>query len=191
VESLRKDVRALISVARMDAGRVNVMADDLLDIARLEASDALELEPVPSGELVRKTVTLLEPMAAASGITLQAEVEPGLPVASADGRRLARALENLLRNAIDHATSQVQVAIARDELGLRFEVRDDGPGLPEHDGKVDLEHLDGRRARDDSAGLGLLVTRRVAEAHGGRIGAYNLPSGGAAVWFAIPLHSAV
>ena len=55
------------------------------------------------------------------------------------------------------------------------------------DGKVDIGELRGRRGRDDSAGLGLTVSQRVAEAHGGEIGAYNLDSGGAAVWFSVPL----
>ena len=75
----------------------------------------------------------------------------------------------------------------RDDDRLRFEVHDDGPGLPEIDGRVDLSSLGRQRNRVDSAGLGLLVTRRVAEAHGGDLGAFNLDAGGAAVWFTIPL----
>jgi signal transduction histidine kinase len=51
---------------------------------------------------------------------------------------------------------------------------------------VDVARLAGRSRRTDSAGLGLTVTQKVAEAHGGTIGAYNFSEGGAAVWFTIP-----
>ena len=73
-------------------------------------------------------------------------------------------------------------------IDVRFEVLDDGPGLPETNGVVALETLASRQGQaGDSAGLGLVVTRRVAEAHRGRVGAHNRESGGASVWFDIPV----
>jgi signal transduction histidine kinase len=179
----------LVAVARLDADRVNALADDLLDIARLEASDSLDLEPVPPGELVRGTVTALGPLAQAGGVELVADLAPGLPIPDADGRRMARALENLVRNAIHFARSRVEVRAREADGRLRLEVRDDGEGLPEQDGEVLWETLRGHRSREDSAGLGLLVTERVAQAHGGDVGAHNLPEGGGAVWLDIPIHA--
>lgn len=183
----RAELSELVAVARLDADRVHALADDLLEIARLDARESLVLEPVPPGELLREAVRELGPMADAAGKALRAEVPANLPVLDADGRRLLRALENLLRNALEHASSRVSAHVIRDERGVRFEVRDDGPGLPEIDGEVQLRKLADRRAgRPDSAGLGLVVTRRVAEAHGGDIGAHNPDGGGAVVWFRLP-----
>ena len=124
----------LLTVARMDADRVQAMADDLMEIARLEAGDALTLEPVPPGELVRQAVKELGPIAQAKGLKLEASVAPALPILSADGRRLMRAMENLLRNATQYAKQRIEVlaTVCGDEL--RFEVRDDGTGLPEENG---------------------------------------------------------
>lgn len=195
----RDDLRELLSVARMDGGRVHTLADDLLEIARLEAGDRLLLEPVPPGELVSQAVMQLTPLAQQRGIQLDVNVTTHLPVLNADGRRLMRAIENLVRNAIQHAKLTVEVTAARSEDGVRFEVRDDGPGLPKQPdflsylrrrgGEVRLSELAGRGSRPDSAGLGLVVAQRVAEAHGGSIDAYNVSRGGAAFSLDIPLKS--
>ena len=60
-------------------------------------------------------------------------------------------------------------------------------GSPESAGRIEWEELGERRSRPDSAGLGLVVVRKVAALHGGRSGAENPVDGGAAVWFEIPL----
>ena len=186
-EKLKRDVAELFSVAKMDALRVQALADDLLEIARLEAGSGLDLEPVPPGELVRQTVRALSPLAEVRGVELRAEVDPGLPTLQADGRRLMRAVENLLKNAVHHAERSVQVRATLAGGKLLLEVRDDGAGLPEENGTVVLSRLSGQRSRENSSGLGLVVAERVARAHGGRIGARNLADGGAAVWLALPL----
>ncbi|MFH0944570.1 MAG: winged helix-turn-helix domain-containing protein [Planctomycetota bacterium] len=185
-EQLKRDLAELFAVAKMDALRVQALADDLLEIARLEAGSGLDLEPVPPGELVRQTVRALSPLAEVRGVELKAEIAPGLPTVQADGRRLMRAVENLLKNAVHHATRSVQVRASHAGGRLLLEVRDDGPGLPEENGAVILNRLPGLRSRRDSAGLGLVVAERVARAHGGRIGARFLPGGGAAVWLELP-----
>ena len=193
----RNQLRELMSIAKLDSDRVHVLADDLLEIARLDAGDQLRLEPVPPGEIVRQAVRSLEPLAAQRGVTLEVEVTSRLPVLQADGRRLMRAIENLIRNAIQHARSSVEVLAMLSENCVRFEVRDDGAGLPKQPGfleflrkkssDVRLTELAKRRSRADSAGLGLVVTQRVAEAHRGVVDAYNLSRGGAAFWLDIPI----
>ncbi|MCP3980639.1 MAG: HAMP domain-containing histidine kinase [bacterium] len=183
-------LRGLLQVARLDAGRVQALADDLFEIARLDAGDELQLESVPPGELVRKAARGLQPLAAQRELDLRVEVAQGLPELTADGRRLMRAIENLMRNAIQHADGQVVVAAGAENGCVVFRVDDDGPGLGDIAGAVRWELLRDQKSRRDSAGLGLVVTRRVAEAHDGSVGAANRPTGGASVWFSIPLGSA-
>jgi signal transduction histidine kinase len=176
-----------LQVARHDAVRLAELIEDLLDIARLEADDTLVVEPVPPGELARQATRGLSALAQRAGVELVVEVDPGLPLLSADGRRLMRALENLLRNALHHARERVVLHAEAVDEGVRFSVEDDGHGLPVNDrGQVNLEGLADRRSRPDSAGLGLVVVRKVAEAHDGRVGAENADHGGARVWFEIP-----
>ncbi len=183
----REQLSEVIGVARMDAERMGILTEDLLEVARLDAHASLSLEPVPPGELVRQAVRGLGLMAEAHGISVSSSIEPGLPTPLADGRRLIRAIENLMRNAIQHAQSSVVVQAGPIPGGVRFEVQDDGPGVPETDGVVVLEELRHLHSRRDSAGLGLEVAEKVALAHGGRIGAYNREAGGAAFWIEVPV----
>ena len=177
----------LLHVMRIDAERVNALADDLLDIARLGSEAQLTKEPVPPGELVRHAVTEFGPMAQKAELRLSGKATPGLPILSADGHLLLRALENMLRNALRHARTQVELVASGQRDCVRFEVRDDGPGFRSTNGVVDLEQLANRRERAGSAGLGLVVVRRVAEMHQGQVGANNAPEGGGVVWFEIPV----
>ena len=174
----RSGVMEAITVAHQDGRRLQLLVDDLFELARLDARDDLVLEPVPPGELVRHAVRGLKPMAEAQGIALKANVEPSLPLIRADGRRLMRALENLLRNAIQYGESKAELIATYREGDLIFEVQDDGPGLPEKDGMIVLEDSTKKPRKPDSAGLGLIVTARVATAHGGSLGGRNLPGGG-------------
>jgi len=187
-EALHGEMRELVNSARLDADRVATLAEDLLDIARLDADDSLSLEPVPPGEIVRQAREGLRHLADARGVSLRAEVAANLPILMADGRRLMRAMENMLRNGIQFARSEMVLSASLIHGQLRFEVRDDGPGFPatNDEGVVDIDALAGQLSRSDSAGLGLAVTRRVAEAHGGTLGACNLPEGGGAIWIDIP-----
>jgi signal transduction histidine kinase len=182
----RSGVYEAITVTKQDGNRLQTLVDDLFELARLDANEELMLEPVPPGELVRQTVRGLRPMAEAEGIELKAIVAPSLPTISADGRRLMRGLENMVRNAIHFGRNHVDVIVACEGDYLKFEVRDDGPGLPVKEGQVFLGHAIGQPRRPDSAGLGLIVTHRVATAHGGRLAGANLPKG-ASVWIEIPI----
>lgn len=196
-ELSRADLTEMLSVAKLDGDRVQLIADDLLEIARLEAGDRLQLEPVPPVELVRQAARGMKPWAEQKGIEIKLDAAAYLPMLQADGRRLMRAIENLIRNALQYANSEVTVLAMLSETNVRFEVRDDGRGLPKDPAFLHslrqktadkrLRDLAKRRSRADSAGLGLTVAQRVAEAHGGKVDAYNLSSGGAAFLIEIPV----
>jgi signal transduction histidine kinase len=162
---------------------MRTLTDDLLDIARLDTEKALALEPVPPGEIARETKAIMGGFAEEKSCTLDVIIERGLPTIEADGSRLLRALENLVRNALEHADSRVELQVLAIQNGIAFEVRDDGPGLPlEEGGEVNFTSLAGLRSRPDSAGLGLTVVRKVAEAHGGRLSARNQENKGGALF---------
>ena len=200
-DTRRATMQHLLGTARMDVDRFEVLTLDLLDLARLDADDSMILEPVPPGELARNAAAGMRVLAEVQGRTLQVKVAPRCPELFADGRRMLRALENLLRNAIQHSERRIDLRVERTldngRVAVRFSVDDDGQGLPtKPDGTVDVTNLGVHKSRDDSAGLGLVVARRVAEAHGGQIGAYNRPASeptperpnaGGTVWFEVPV----
>ncbi len=184
----REAVLEMVNAARHDRQRMQMLVEDLFELARLDAHERLNLEPVPPGELIRQTTRGMRPMAQESGIELKSDVSPALPTVRADGRRLMRALENLTRNAIHFARSEVTLSAQLEGEHIKLLVLDDGPGFPEADGKILLELTESHPRRPDSAGLGLVVVRRVAEAHGGELGGENRDEGGARVWVRIPVN---
>lgn len=194
------ELERMLSVASEDALRVSNLATDLLEIARLETEPTLRREAVLPLEIAESTLRLLEPLAEERHIRVELESDGQLPELEADGRLICRALENLVINSLEHAQSRVQVKVSRARDGVRFAVRDDGQGLGAEglgaEG-LDAEGQDGRgdelsfadlrrvRSRADSAGIGLMVTQRVASIHGGRTGVSKCEGGGAEVWFEV------
>ena len=98
-------------------------------------------------------------------------------------------MENLVKNAIQHASSKVSISLEANTNQFRFIVDDDGEGLPERDGEVILVAKGKNPDKQDSSGLGLIVTRKIVEAHGGTLSGLNHPDGGARVVIALPIES--
>ena len=103
----------------------------------------------------------------------------------ADVRLFQRAVENLLRNAVQHARTRVVLELAQDEAGLHVTVHDDGPGIPDDlrdQVKLPFFRLEPDRGRQTGgAGLGLAIVNRIVERHGGQLAIGASPFGGAAV----------
>lgn len=183
----------LLSATRIDTSRIRALTEDLLEIGRLEIGDKLVLEPIPAGELIHQTTTALLPLAQDRHKELHSLIPEDLPTFQGDGRRLARALENLVVNSLQHAKVRVDVEVVWEGGWLRYVVKDDGPGFPNgtdrlrtSEESIPVCELTAHRSRPDSAGLGLQVASRVARAHDGSIGARNLPEGGAEIWLRLP-----
>lgn len=172
------DLRSAIDVALADADRVAQLARDLLDAARLDLPNQLDLEPLLVAELVTRVGEELAPLAAKSGLSLRVAPAAGLPTVTGDGRRLLRVLENLVRNAIEHAHEHVEVRATSLANGVRVEVLDDGPGL-----LAKPSANDARRA--DAAGLGLQIARRILAAHGSGLELGDRPEGGCCSHFVL------
>jgi signal transduction histidine kinase len=147
--------------ARRQTDRLTALAEDLLDLGRLDADVSLSSEPVELGELAGTIAGEIVVAADAAGVAL--EVEAPAPVwAQGDPRAIARVMRILLENALRHgAPPGSTVTIAVDTAGddARVRVRDEGPGVPE----ADRERVFGRFERGATAGsgfgLGLAIAR--------------------------------
>lgn len=182
----RQQLRAIRNASQQMAGLIQ----DLVEVAALESgSAALSPEPVTPGELVAGAVELFEEMAAQRGLTLRAEVAPELPAIEADRARVLRILSNLLGNALKFtpAGGTVTVCAAPAEGGVRFSVADTGPGVaPQHLPHLFDRYWQARRGEKQGLGLGLAISRGIADAHGGRIWAESEPGKGATFHFILP-----
>ncbi|MFE5959141.1 sensor histidine kinase [Streptomyces rubiginosohelvolus] len=170
-----------------DTVRLQVLAADLLLLARLDAGEKPGGGTVELGALVREEVS----QRTGDRIAVAVEVpEGGAFEVNGSRGQLSRVVGNLLDNAQRHAEGSVVVSVAADGRGVRVEVRDDGAGVPEDERERIFERfvrLDDARSRDDGgAGLGLAIARDVAARHGGTLTVHRAAEGGAAFRLWLP-----
>jgi two-component system, OmpR family, sensor kinase len=166
--------------------RMGRLVNDLLLLARASRPDFLEPQTIDLDDLTR------ELFAKASALAERdwrlASVGSGRIVA--DRQRLTQALMNLSQNAVAHTHEGDAVELGSALAGgsVRLWVRDTGPGVPEDEQARIFERfvrLNGSHA-GEGAGLGLAITRAVAEAHGGRVELDSRPGAGARFTVVIP-----
>ncbi|WP_371630619.1 HAMP domain-containing histidine kinase [Streptomyces sp. NBC_00341] len=155
-----------------DTVRLQVLAADLLLLARLDAGERPGNARLELGALVREEVSQRTGDRIPVAVVVSAPEPGGLEVTGSRGQ-LARVIGNLLDNAQRHAVSSVTVEVRAERGGAVVAVTDDGAGVPESERTRIFERfvrLDDARARDDGgAGLGLAIARDVATRHGGRL----------------------
>ena len=169
-------INIILDVARIEAGRFDM------------ASDRVEVE-----RLVLDCLRQVNAAAQAAEISLATDLHPGLPMLRADERRLAQVLNHLLSNALKFtgAGGVVTVGAEIDRLGdLVISVTDSGIGIAESDIERAFEpftQLDSTLARRfEGAGLGLYMSRALAEGHGGRLRLHSRPGVGTTAELRLP-----
>ena len=164
--------------------------EDVLALARLGAgADRPREGAVALEALCEAALDPIRAVALRKGIALSHACPPGLWLG--DERRLRQVLINLVGNAAKFTErGAVRLTVAPIAGGLRFEVADTGPGVPETLREAIFEPF---RQADDSPtrahgglGLGLAIARELVTAMGGRIGVESAPGGGALFWFETP-----
>jgi signal transduction histidine kinase len=183
-----EDVRRVEQLVRTEAVRMERLVDDLLVLARADEREFLRRRPVDLGPFCHELVDGFRPTAARR-FELVSIPDGEL---DADPDRLAQALRNLVRNAIEHTAAGGLVRLGASSAGGRVTifVEDDGPGIPaeQRERVFDRFHrTDSSRTRArGGAGLGLAIVSAIAEAHGGRVAAGESPEGGAHVEIELP-----
>lgn len=160
-----------------DAARVGGLAEQLLDLQRIDAGGKL-FERVDLVGLCQGVVADLAPMAIAQGYELSLESEVDQEYVTGDAAAIERALVNLVQNAIEHAGRKGDIVV-RVERGGRIEIIDQGPGVPQAERETIFEPFHRLNRRDSGAGLGLSLVRQIMERHGGNVSVIDTPYGGA------------
>jgi signal transduction histidine kinase/ActR/RegA family two-component response regulator len=187
----RTYVQAVVSSGNSLLGLI----EDILDFSKIEAGRFdIEPEPVPLREFAENLVELMASRAFAKGIGIGLHIGPGVPAAvMADPLRLRQALLNLLGNAVKFTLKGgvvLEISMEGDSA-LLLTVRDSGPGIPLREQERIFEEFEQADAsstrRHSGAGLGLAITRRIAEAMGGSVTLESRKGNGAAFTLRIPV----
>jgi len=185
--------KEITSTIRLSAGQALEIVNDVLDVAKAESDRvALRLETLDVGALLREIKPTIEGLAVAGEIRLELEAPKSL-LASADRVRVREIVLNLADNAVKYTPrgGTVRIAAAAEGDWISIAIADTGLGIPHEAGErifepfyrvPGTEPMHGR----NSSGLGLVLTRRLVEAHGGVIH-YHCPfEGGTVFTFTLP-----
>jgi signal transduction histidine kinase/CHASE3 domain sensor protein len=168
------------------------LVTDILDLSRIEAGRIdLRHEEFAAKEAISEVLSVTRPLAEAKKIEFRSEVLPTL-VAYGDRTRFKQILYNLLSNAVKFtpAAGRVQVSADPDYGEIRFRVSDTGIGIPREQQTAIFEEFTQVAPTPsgvkEGAGLGLTITKRIVELHGGRIWVESTPGEGSRFFFTMP-----
>ncbi|WP_447977748.1 PAS domain-containing protein [Candidatus Nitrospira bockiana] len=182
-----------LSRVQCNIDRLTRLINDLLDLSRIEAGRVeLNLTLVQLPEFLADVLEVFEPMTRAKGLTLLAEYARTPLLVEVDRDKLNQVLTNLLQNAIKFTPAGGRVLVRMEPEGgwVRFCVEDTGCGIPECElPRVFEGFYRGESVRPDQrgAGLGLAISKSLAELHGGRIWVESRVGLGSRFSFTIPI----
>lgn len=170
------------------------LIDDVLDLSRIEAGRIMiSPEPVGVNEVLLEVQQTLEPMAQRAGIQLEVATAPhALSQVKADRTRFKQILLNFGSNAIKYGRSggRLELTVEAVDKNLRLTVKDDGIGIPlEKQDKIfqPFQRAGQEAGPIEGTGIGLSITRRLAELMGGSVGFRSQPGVGSEFWVELPL----
>ncbi|MEP6694312.1 MAG: GAF domain-containing protein [Chloroflexota bacterium] len=168
------------------------LINDILDLSKIEAGRMeLDLSTFALRDALESGITIVRERAARHGIELSVAVASDVGAIEADERKVKQILYNLLSNAVKFTPDggRVEVNVRADNGDVRVEVRDTGIGVAAADQERIFEEFRqvGRERSREGTGLGLTLTKRFVELHGGRIWLESTPGKGSTFTFTLPL----
>jgi len=173
------------------------LINDILDITKIDAG-AMEVTPEQfhPREMIDATVNMLSAQFREKQLTTKIRTSKEVESISGDLRKCKQILLNLLSNALKYTPpgGEIRVTTERHNTGfIRVSVTDTGVGIPEEEqGKIFSEFHQADRVRDEQlggTGIGLALTRRLVELHGGSIGVKSKVGEGSTFWFTLPIQT--
>jgi signal transduction histidine kinase len=171
------------------------LINDVLDLSKVEAGQVeLEVAPFSLREALERGVVMVRERAMTDGVEVALAADPEVNVVEGDERRIRQVIFNLLSNAVKFtpAGGAVDVSAAQVDGEVRVSVADTGPGLAPEDHERIFEEFQQTEAgieQREGTGLGLALSKRLVELHGGRIWVDSELGKGSTFVFTLPARS--
>ena len=181
----------LLQACKEDCERLERLMRDLLDLSRIEAGkSAPQLAPVRVSDLVSASTEGLRPQVEAKGLSFVSDVPAQLPFVFADRGQIERVITNLVSNAVRHTDrgGEIRLSAVQRQGHVAISVKDTGHGIPpEYLAHIFEKFVRVPDAPSGDAGLGLAISKRIVEAHGGKIVVQSEIGRGTMFTFTLPV----
>ena len=184
------------SIIRKESERLTALINNILDFSRIEAGrKEYDFRETDIAELVRNTLDSYRFQIEQQGFALDEQIDSGIPTVKVDREAIARALVNLVNNALKYSQNEkfLGVRLYRDKGLLKLEVSDRGIGIERHEQARIFEKFyrtgDPLVHNTKGSGLGLSLVRHITRAHGGEVEVESIPGRGSKFTLTLPLAS--
>jgi signal transduction histidine kinase len=185
-------------IIRKESERLTALITNILDFSRIEAGrKEYEFRPTDIGDLVRNTLDSYRYQIEQQGFAFEESIDPNLPPVRVDREAIARALVNLVNNALKYSADEkfLRVKLYRTNGFVKLEVVDRGIGITRREQSKIFEKFyrtgDPLVHNTKGSGLGLSLVRHITHAHGGEIAVESTPGKGSKFTLSLPLSSPV
>ena len=194
-ENIPAQTREFVSIIANESQRMSRMINTFLSVTQLQRKDKQEVLKIPLrlDEVVRETITSLQPTAKKKRIRLIEQPAHRIPPVAADKSLITQAVKNLVNNAIKYSPERttVTVSTALEAESVRVCVEDRGYGIPAESKERVWDKFyrvvrEGQEKDEESTGLGLSFVREVVEQHGGRVDLDSEEGRGSRFSFTLP-----
>ncbi len=194
-ETVPAQAREFVSIIANESQRMSRMINTFLSVTQLQRKDKQEVLKIPLrlDEVVRETITSLQPVAKKKRIRLIEQPAHRIPPVAADRSLITQAVKNLVNNAIKYSPERttVTVSTALEAEAVRVCVEDRGFGIPAEAKERVWDKFyrvvrEGQEKDEESTGLGLSFVREVVEQHGGRVDLDSEEGRGSKFSFTLP-----
>jgi signal transduction histidine kinase len=184
-----------LKIAIQHCERLSNLVNELFELAKLDSSEIqVRYEPFNNSELAHDVVQKFDLAAKEKQLSIQIDLDPGLPFVNADIAMIERVIENLLENAVRHtpAGGSIRLTFSPQNTDIAVGVSDTGCGIPGEDLPFIFDRFY-RREKPGAgnlgySGLGLAIARRILELHEKSIRVESTPGSGTTFTFLLPAH---
>jgi len=181
-------------IIRKESERLTALINNILDFSRIEAGHKeYEFRQTDIGDLVRNTLDSYRYQIEQQGFAFEESIDPDLPPVRVDREAIARALVNLVNNALKYSADEkfLGVKLYRANGAVKLEVIDHGIGITRREQSKIFEKFyrtgDPLVHNTKGSGLGLSLVRHITQAHGGEIAVESTPGKGSKFVLSLPL----